>query len=169
MKDRCQDILERLVEAATGSTPPHVREGIAEHLAACERCREEAERLEATAADLHEAGRFTAPPGFWAGFTERLNARLADERTPVLVRVRRWLAAPRHAWGTLAVAAAATIALVGAWRFGPVPPASDPIQSQARGLVTETMTTTLPSLGEMLETWRAGLAPEVELTTDQRP
>ena len=167
MKDRCQDILERLVEAATGSMPPQDRAGIAEHLAVCERCREEAALIEATVASLRPAGQFSTPPGFWADFTDRLTGRLAGERATALERARRWLAAPRHAWGTAAVTAAAALVITAAVRFGAVPVAADPVRVKARSLVTETMTTTLPSLGELLETWRAGLPAEIELTSDR--
>jgi anti-sigma factor RsiW len=167
VRDRCQEVLARIVEAATGSMPPQAREGIAEHLATCERCREEAALIAATAAHLRDASRFTAPPGFWAEFTGRLNERLADERTPVPVRLRRWLASPRHAWGTLAVTAAAVLAITAAVRFGPAASKPDPVQSQVQTLVTPTMRTTLPSLGEMLDTWRAGLAAETDATLDR--
>jgi anti-sigma factor RsiW len=167
MSDPCRDVLERLVEAATGSMPPHDRAGLVEHLAVCDRCREEAARIEATVGHLRAAGQFAVPPGFWAEFTDRLTRRLAVEREPGVARLRRWLASPRHAWGTAAVTAAAVLAITAAVRFGPTPATPDPVRSRARALVTETMTTTLPSLGEMLETWRAGLTPDGDAASDR--
>lgn len=165
---RCQDVLNRLVEAATGSLPPQERAGIADHLAACERCREEAAAIEGTVASLQEAGRFTVPPGFWGEFTDRLHERMAAERLPVPIRLRRWLTSPRHALGTITLTAAVAMALSVAIRMTPPSGGSDPTVREARGLVTDTMTTTLPSLGEMLETWRAGLSSEADVT-DRAP
>ena len=165
---RCQDVLERLVEGATGSLPPQERSAIIDHLATCARCRDEAAAIEAAAARLREAGRFTTPPGFWPEFMQRLDERIATEQLPVSARLRRWLASPRHAWGTAALTVLATLVIVVTIRLGPARPAAhDPLPTQVRGLVTETMTTTLPSLGEMLETWRAGLTPETDLISDR--
>jgi hypothetical protein len=67
----------------------------------------------------------------------------------------------------VAVTAAAALVITAAVRFGAPQVTTDPVRSKARSLVTETMTTTLPSLGEMLETWRAGLPAEIELTSDR--
>lgn len=161
MTYRCQDTLERLVEAATGRLPPDARTGIAAHLAACPACRQEASAIEATVARLRGAGGIGVPPGFWVEFMDRLQARIAQEQTSLSGRMRRWLAAPRHAWVTAAatVATAAVIAL--ALQARPAPPA-DPDLARARGLVTETMVTTLPHLGEMLDVWRAGLITEFD-------
>ncbi len=165
---RCQEVLDRLVEGVTGSVAPGDRDAIREHLVICGRCRDEAAAIEGTAALLREAGRFTTPPEFWPGFMQQLNARIAEERLPMTLRLRRWLASPRHALGTAAVTALATVTILLAHRFvPPTPVAENPMAAQLRGLVTETMTTTLPSLGEMLETWRAGLAPETEPTSDR--
>lgn len=165
---RCQDVLERLVEGVTGSVPPQDRSAVIAHLATCDRCRDEAAAIEATAAGLREAGRFSTPPGFWAGFMEQLHERIEAERLPVSIRFRRWLASPRHALGTAAVTVLATVTILIAVRFAPPRPAPyDPVPTQVRGLVTETMTTTLPSLGEMLETWRAGLPQEGDQVSDR--
>ncbi|OFX28589.1 MAG: hypothetical protein A2Z07_01895 [Armatimonadetes bacterium RBG_16_67_12] len=168
MSDRCQDILDRLIEATTGSMPPHERAGIVEHLAGCERCREEAAAIEVAVAHLRAAGRFTAPPGFWAEFTDRLNERIATRRLPLAARLRRWMASPRHAWGTAVVTAALVVAVAAVVRFGPAPSAPrDPENAKARALITETMTSTLPSLAEMLETMRAGLAQDSDPSPDR--
>jgi anti-sigma factor RsiW len=167
----CQDILERLVEGVTGSVPPAERTAVLEHLATCPQCRREAAELEGTVGHLRAAGAFTTPPGFWGEFMERLSVQMAHERLPVMLRLRRWLAAPRHAWGTALVTAAAAI-VISTMRPPMRPTATpDPLSSTARGLVTETMTTTLPSLGEMLDVWRAGLATEGEPlgATEPRP
>jgi len=164
----CEDVLERLVEGVTGSVPPGDRTAIIAHLATCPRCRSEAAAIEATAARLREAGRFVPPPGFWSDFMAQLHARLEAERLPAFIRFRRWLASPRHALGTAAVTALATLAIFLTIRFVPPRPAApDPIDAQVRRLVTETMTTTLPSLGEMLETWRAGLSQEADQVPDR--
>ncbi len=165
---RCQDVLERLVEGVTGSVPPQDRSAVIDHLETCDRCRHEAAAIETTAAALREGGRFTTPPGFWSGFMEQLHERIEAERLPVSIRFRRWLASPRHALGTAAVTALATVTILIAVRFAPSRPAAyDPVPTQARGLVTATMTTTLPSLGEMLETWRAGLTQEGDQVSDR--
>jgi anti-sigma factor RsiW len=167
---RCGEAMERLVEAATGSVPPSAREGLVAHLTTCESCRREAAALEGTAALLRSAGRFATPPGFWSEFTDRLHARVAVERLPAVERLRRWLGRPRHAAGTAAVTAALVLAVVvGIWLGpGPAPTVerADPLDARLRGMVTETMSATLPSLSESLDTWRAGLHadtdPEVE-------
>lgn len=167
MKDRCRDVLERLVEATTGTLAPAQREGIAEHLAVCDRCREEAAALEATVSRLREAGQFHTPPEFWAQFTNRLTERIANDRLPATARLRRWIALPRHAWGTAAVTAAAALAITAGVRLGPTPPAHDPVRDQVRTLVTDTMNSTLPSLGEMLEVMGAGFPNEIDLANDR--
>ncbi|MCL6553912.1 MAG: hypothetical protein K6W08_12450 [Firmicutes bacterium] len=118
-------------------------------------------------ARLRAAGQFAVPPGFWTEFMERLHERAAHEGAPVLARVRRWLACPRHALGTAAVTAAVALAITAAVRLAPAPPPPDPVQVRARALLTETMTSTLPSLGEMLATWRAGLAPDADFASDR--
>lgn len=168
MSDRCADVLDRLVEAVTGSAPPDDRARIIEHLARCARCREEAAAIETTVAHLRAADRFAAPPGFWGEFTARLNERIGAGRPPLVVRARRWVASPRRAWGTAGAAVAVMGALVAAVRFGSPPTAPvDPVRAQARALVTPTMASTLPSLSEMLETMRAGLAPDSDLSPDR--
>ncbi|MDR7519405.1 MAG: zf-HC2 domain-containing protein [Armatimonadota bacterium] len=170
MTPRCRQVLEDLVEAITGTLPPQERTGIAEHLAVCAGCRREAAAIETTVARLRGAGAFVVPPGFWAEFTDRLQARIALKRQPWPLHVRRWMASPRHARGTLAAAAALAFAVFAAVRLTPPrPPALDPVTLRARGLVTETMSATLPSLGEVLDTWRAGLVLETDDVTDRRP
>lgn len=165
MTDRCQEVLERLAEAVTGSVPPEQRVGVAEHLAVCQRCRDEAAAIEATVARLRAAGQFTVPPGFWTEFMERLHERTAGENAPPVARLRRWLASPRHALGTAAVTAAVAVAITAAVRLVPAPSQPDPVHIRARALLTETMTSTLPSLGEMLETWRAGITPDADFAS----
>lgn len=167
MTDRCRDVLERLVEGITGSLPPSERPAIVAHLAACPRCRDEAAALEAVAAHLREAGGVAVPPGFWAAFMRRLDERLEADRMPVSARLRRWLASPRHALGTAVVTVVAVLAVFAAVRTIPPPP-PDPVVIRARGLVTETMTSSLPSLGEMLEVWRAGLVQESDALADRK-
>jgi hypothetical protein len=39
-------------------------------------------------------------------------------------------------------------------------PPVDPTAQRARALLTDEMTTTLPSLADLLDTWRAGLSAE---------
>lgn len=170
---RCQDVLDRLVEGVTGSLPPAERTAVVEHLATCARCRREAADLEATAARLREAGGFATPPGFWTEFMHRLARRITSEGMPVSERLRRALVSPRYAWATAAVTVVAVIVISAAIRLTPRGAvAPDPGLVDARGLVTETMATTLPSLGEMLETWRAGLAADPDPlvnATERRP
>jgi anti-sigma factor RsiW len=168
MNLRCQDVLDRLVEAATGSGSSGDRAAVLEHLAACPRCRHEAASLEATVEHLQEAGKFVTPPGFWNAFMVRLHDQIAAEQTPAALRLRRWLASPRHAWGTAAASTAIVLLVSAVLRFTPARPTpSDPVRDEARGLVTTTMRQTLPSLGEMLDTWRAGLTPDVERASDR--
>lgn len=168
MSDRCQHTLDRLIEAATGSIPPRERAGIVEHLAGCERCREEAAAIEATVAHLRASGRFTSPPGFWAEFTDRLNERIAAGRLSPAARLRRWMALPRHAWATAAVTAAMVIAIAAVVRFGPASSVPrDPANVTVRALITDTMTSTLPSLADMLETMRAGLSQDGDPSPDR--
>lgn len=159
MRERCQDILERLVQGVTGSVPPAERAAVIEHLATCARCRDEAADIEVTVARLREAGGFAVPPGFWPAFMADLADRVAIERMPVSMRIRRALATPRLAWGTAVITLVAVLAISTAIRLTPRQAAEpDPVLTNARGLVTETMTTTLPSLGEMIDIWRAGLS-----------
>ncbi|MGH2374656.1 MAG: zf-HC2 domain-containing protein [Candidatus Methylomirabilaceae bacterium] len=159
MTPRCQDILERLIEGATGPVPPAERAPILEHLATCATCRREAVEIEATISRLRTSGEFSAPPGFWSDFMEGLDRRLADERMPLLLRIRTALSTRRYAWGTAVATLAVVLAISTTVRVGPRPASqSDPIRTSARGLVTTTMTTTLPSLGEMIDVWSAGVA-----------
>jgi anti-sigma factor RsiW len=160
MNTRCQMILERLVEAATGSMPPAERAEIAEHLAACPACRAEAAELDATASLLRDAREITAPPGFWTDFNARLAARLVVEPRMAGGRLWAWIRSPGPAWGALAVTVAAAVAVAVAVKDAPLRPALDVTASSARSLVTETMATTVPSLDDLLKTWRAGLNPE---------
>jgi anti-sigma factor RsiW len=156
---RCQDVMERLVEGATGVIPPSDRVPVLEHLAACPRCRHEAAAFEDTVARLRTAGEFATPPGFWTEFMGTLDRRLAEERLPLLVRMRRALATPRYAWGTAVATLVTVLALSTAiWQGPQQTTETDPLASSARGLVTESMATTLPSLGEMIDVWRAGLS-----------
>ncbi len=160
---RCHEALVRLVEGLTGSVPPVEREAVIEHLATCARCRDEAAHLEELTGHLREAGNFSAPPGFWPEFMSRFEERIALERLPASVRLRRWLAQPRSAVATVAATIAAVVVISTAVRLGPRHAAEpDPMLTEARGLVTETMTTTLPSLGEMLDVWRAGLTADAD-------
>ncbi|MBM3471143.1 MAG: hypothetical protein FJX73_10205 [Armatimonadetes bacterium] len=165
MTDRCVEVLERLVEGVTGTVPPDERAAVAGHLASCARCRDEAASLEAVAARLHAGARFVAPPGFWEEFMRRLADRIEEERAPAGARLRRWLASPRHALGTAVVTAVTVLAVFAAVRT--IPPPSDPVVIRARGLVTATMTSSLPSLGEMLDVWRAGLVHETDSVVDR--
>ncbi len=166
MRDRCEEVLERLVEGVTGTVLPDERAALARHLAVCERCRDEAASIEAAAVRLRSAGRFVAPPGFWEEFMRRLAARIEEERVPVGARLRRWLASPRHALGTAVVTAVTVLAVFAAVRTAP--PAPDPVAVRARGLVTATMTSSLPSLGATLDIWRAGLSQESGEDADRR-
>ncbi|MDQ7839748.1 MAG: zf-HC2 domain-containing protein [bacterium] len=166
MTDRCAEVLERLVEGVTGTVPPDERVDVAGHLASCARCRDEAVSLEAVASRLRAGGRFVAPPGFWEEFMRRIADRIEEERVPAGARLRRWLASPRHALGTAVVTAVTVLAVFAAVRTIPPPP--DPVLIRARGLVTATMTSSLPSLGEMLDIWRAGLAHETDAVVDRR-
>jgi anti-sigma factor RsiW len=162
MKAECARMLERLTEGVTGALPPAERAAILEHLAVCPECRREAAELEATVASLRVAGPMSVPPGFWGEFMERLSAATARERLPVGLRLRRWLQAPRHAWGTALVAVAAAAIVISTARPPQRPLPADTLQASVRGLVTETMVTTLPSLGEMLDIWHAGFVNEGE-------
>ncbi|MDR7481516.1 MAG: hypothetical protein QN183_11260 [Armatimonadota bacterium] len=152
----CREALERAVEMVTGSVPPDARAPVLAHLASCAACRDEVAALEATAAFLRRHAP-DAPPGFWPGFMGCLERRLARERLPAGVCLRRWLAAPSRAWAVAAAAVATVVGLAVAVRVVPPAPAGDPDLARARGLVTETMTTTLPALDETLDLWRLGL------------
>ncbi len=44
--------------------------------------------------------------------------------------------------------------------IAPMREAPDTTAANARNLVTDTMATTVPSLDDLLKTWRAGLSPE---------
>lgn len=166
MKDRCDEVLEHLVEGLTGTVPPDERAAVVGHLASCSRCRDEAASLEAVAAHLRAGGRFVTPPGFWEEFMRRLAGRIEDERIPVGSRLRRWLVSPRHALGTAVVTAVAVLATFVAVRTIQPPP--DPVAVRARGLVTATMTSSLPSLGQALDMWRAGLVHENDAAVERR-
>lgn len=157
---RCQDALERLVEGLTGSVPPAARAVLVEHLAVCPRCRDAAARLEPVVERLREAGRIGAPPGFWPAFMSGLQARIAAERAPRWRRLGGWLARPRVAVATAAATAATVLLITTAARHLPRPAVeADPL-ARAGGIVTETMTSTLPSLGQMLDIWRAGMTAD---------
>jgi anti-sigma factor RsiW len=168
----CREAMDLLVEAVTGTVPPSARASLAAHLAGCAACRREAAALEETATLVRAAGRFAVPPGFWSAFADRLQARLALERLPVAARWTRWLARPRHAVAAAALIAALGLAAATAVRLGPAggPPA-DPagaLDAQLRGLVTEAMSVTLPSLAETIDTWRAGLHAGTDAEGDSR-
>ncbi len=172
MTPRCQDILERLVEGATGSVPPAERKPVLEHLVTCATCRRAAEEIEATIAGLRTSGEFSMPPGFWPDFMQTLERRLTDERMPILTRIRRALVTPRAAWGTAVATLVAVVAISTAVRLGPRPgPEADPVRTSAREIVTKKMTTTLPSLGETIDVWSAGVAalPDPFANTRERP
>lgn len=163
---RCQDALERLVEGLTGSVLPADRAAVVEHLAACARCRDDAARLEPLMGRLREAGRFSVPPGFWPAFMSGLEARMAAERLSLWARLGRWFAQPRFAVATAAATVATILLVTTAVRHAPRPAVeADPL-ARARGIVTETMTTTLPSLGEMLDVWRAGMTADGDALTN---
>lgn len=169
---RCQDVLERLVEGATGSVPPAQRQPVLEHLRACAACRREAAEIEDMTIRLRASGGFSPPPGFWPDFMEALDARLSAERTPVLTRVRKAFATPRYAWGTAVVTLVAVLAMSTTVRLGSRPETQvDPLRASARGLMTQTMTATLPSLGEMIDVWTAGVAalPDPFANTTEKP
>ncbi|MDR7554462.1 MAG: zf-HC2 domain-containing protein [Armatimonadota bacterium] len=162
----CREALERATELATGSMPPDARAPVLAHLAACAACRDEVAALEATAALLRRHAP-AAPPGFWPAFMRQLDRRLARERLPAGVRLRRWLAVPRRAWVATALAVATA---AGLWlAVHPGSPPADPDLARARVLVTEAMTTTLPALNETLDLWRVGLTePDVVFTRSGR-
>ncbi len=167
MTGSCQETLDRLVEAATGSLPPGERAWIAGHLAVCDSCRQEAAGIEELAALLRDEGRVIVPPGFWPGFMRRLGERIASDRPPLASRALRWLASPLHALGTAALTAGAVFAVMLAVRTVPLPPQPYLVDARARGLVTQAMAETLPSLGELLETWRAGLPAGSDAPAEQ--
>lgn len=152
----CPEALARAVEMVTGSAPPDAQASVLAHLASCAACRDEVAALEATAAVLRQHAP-DAPPGFWPGFMRSLDRRLARERLPAGVRLRRWVANPSRTWAAAAAAVAAVVGLAAAVRMVPSPPAGDPDLARARGLVTEAMATTLPALDETLDLWRVGL------------
>jgi len=162
----CREALERATELVTGTLPPDARAPVLAHLAACAACRDEVAALEATAALLRRHAP-TAPPGFWPAFMRQLDRRLARERLPAGVRLRRGLGAVRHAW---VAAAAVAAAVAGLWAvMRPGPPPSDPDLARVRILVTEAMTTALPALDETLDLWRVGLTePDVVFTRGGR-
>lgn len=166
MTIRCEEALQRLVEGLTGSVTPAEREAVVAHLATCTRCRDEAAHLEDVTGRLREAGRFSAPPGFWPEFMSRLETRVAEERLTLSARIGRWLAQPRFAMATAVATVATVLLLTTAVRHTPRPPAEPDPLAGARGIVTETMTTTLPSLGEMLDVWRAGMTADSESLTN---
>lgn len=163
----CREALERAVEMVTGAVAPDARAPVLAHLASCAACREEVAALEATTACLRGHA-LPAPPGFWPGFMQQLDRRLARERLPAGVRLRRWLRAPHRVWAA-AAAAAAVAGLGAAVRLVSPAPAVDPELVRARVLVTEAMTTTLPALDETLDLWRVGLTePTVVFTRGGR-
>jgi hypothetical protein len=164
MTIRCEDALERLVEGLTGSVAPAQREAVIAHLATCDRCRDEAEQLEAVTSRLRGAGSFGTPPRFWPDFMSRLETRIEHERLSRLARLRRWLAQPRFAMATAAATVAMVLLLTTAVRHNRPAAEPDPLAG-ARTIVTATMTSTLPSLSEMLDVWRAGM-PETDALTN---
>jgi hypothetical protein len=127
----------------------------------------QAAQIEATAGQLRAAAPGGPPPGFWAEFGDGLQERLAAERAPALERWRRWVAAPRHAAGAAAAALVLLIVIAVTAPRLPEPQPSDPVVATAKHLVTNTMVTTLPSLGQVLDTWRDGISSSEDLTTDQ--
>ena len=96
----------------------------------------------------------------------RLETRVAEERLTLSARIGRWLGQPRFAMATAVATVATVLLLTTALRHTPRPPAEPDPLAGARGIVTETMTTTLPSLGEMLDVWRAGMTADSESLTN---
>jgi len=102
---RCDELRDALTDVATGTADGVARAAVGEHLAACDRCREELSALSAAADEVLLLAPEQEPP---ADFEGRVLARIAGgSGRPVAVRRHR---ARRRA---LAVAAGACLALAG--------------------------------------------------------
>ena len=74
-----------------GELPEEERRGISEHLALCEDCRREAERLTDVMSVLDEAPAIEPSPWFLTDLKRRIRGERAEEghRIPILERIKR--------------------------------------------------------------------------------
>ena len=86
---RCRTARAMMVEALYEELPVGRRRKFEVHLATCDECAREFERLAATLKVMDTLEPATAPPGYWAGFWHRLLPSL--EPAAVSARVKDWL------------------------------------------------------------------------------
>jgi anti-sigma factor RsiW len=119
----CYIYRRRLGPYLDGSLEPTSAERVRRHVAACDRCRRDAEQLRRLRAALRDIAALVTPPD-WTGFWPGVVRGIQDARVPVAVPARRrgWAAAwrPRLALGGVAVALALSLTL---WQLFGRPPA----------------------------------------------
>ena len=86
---RCHTARALMAEALYDELPAGRRRKFEVHLAACAECAREFEGLAATLKVMDTLGPATAPPGYWAGFWNRLLPRL--QPAAVGAGVKDWL------------------------------------------------------------------------------
>ncbi|MDW8106227.1 MAG: zf-HC2 domain-containing protein [Armatimonadota bacterium] len=86
---RCRRYEQWLWDEVAGQLSPKCRQQLQAHLAACERCRQQHERVHATYHALRTLPRYRAPERVFA----QVEQRLAAQRKPARLW-RRWVLAP---------------------------------------------------------------------------
>src|SRR3954469_1423664 len=124
---KCQDAVPLLGPRLDGALPDDDRAWIDEHLSGCAGCRDRSALISAQAAALREALTARADKADFTGFSDRVMARVATDksRAPASVWGREMWAAYRpvvSAAGGLALAACVALAV---WFTPPRPAAGD--------------------------------------------
>jgi len=90
---RCKQVTEKLAEYQLGALDEAEAAAVAEHVAACARCRVELAALERTATLLEPMEPASPPRDLWAGVKARMRPRRASVWDALVMRWRPALAA----------------------------------------------------------------------------
>jgi len=113
---KCRDFRESVLDALSGSLPAEQKKDLERHLADCPACRAHFETTKKAYETMDQREQYDPGEEFWAGYWDRLQARMAAEesaeRAPApLIRGKfRWPFAGFPRWIQLTGAAAALVA-----------------------------------------------------------